>query len=673
MMVLVQSCINKWSIIDAFRDYLYHAQSFTVFTDNNPVTHLLTQPRLNATAQRWAAELADFSFDIKYRLGKKNLDADPLSRLPILLEYTQSINQNEVKACLGKKCDPWIFSLSCKVEALLEETEWGVELLSQQEIRKAQRDDVNIGQVLQVIERGSRPTKEERSGACEKLKGLFNCLKSLKEENGLLYRIAGRFKQLVLPEKYKDPVLRKLHHEMGHINSEKVLYHLRKRFYWPCMQQEVESYIKERCSCLMNKKPNIRFVEELGSVESSSPFELVSLDFLHLEKSTGGYEYILVLVDHFTRFSVCYATKNKEAKTAAKCLFDEFVLRYGFPHRILHDQGTEFNNDLFNQLEKLCGIGKCRTTPYHPMGNGKCERMNRTLLGMLRTLPEKAKSKWKDHLQKMVHAYNATVHRSTGFSPFFLMYGRDPILPVDLMFGNSLLKQGKTHKKYVAEWKETMEEAYKIAREKSADSIKENKDTFNKKARHSVLEVGDRVLVKNVKERGGPGKLRSHWERYIYVVKERKGNGPVYVVEPEKEGKSRCLHRNLLLPVGEQFEIEVDDDTKTSEKGKKEKDMEKVEMSDTDKSDSESKESSESSEETKSDDTNRRSQKQEKEVVNKRISKRIKRFTYDKLGTPTMCDISVYRICQEALTDIKKIINRMSEMIESRNQDGQSK
>ena len=149
-------------------------------------------------------------------------------------------------------------------------------------------------------------------------------------------------------------------------------------------------------------------------------------------------------VDHFTRFSVCYATKNKEAKTAAKCLFDEFVLRYSFPHRILHDQGTEFNNELFNQLEKLCGIGKCRSTPYPPMGNGKSEPMNRTLLGMLRTLPEKAKSKWKDHLQKMVHAYNSTVHLSTRFSPFFLMYGRDTILPVDLMFGNSLLKQGKT-------------------------------------------------------------------------------------------------------------------------------------------------------------------------------------------------------------------------------------
>ena len=127
----------KWSVTDAFRDYLYHAGSFTVFTDNNPVTHLLTKPKLNATAQRWAAELADFSFDIKYRPGKKNLDADPLSRLLVMLEYTETIAQNEVQACLGRKCDPWISSLSCKVEGMLEQTDFGTKSLTQEQIREA--------------------------------------------------------------------------------------------------------------------------------------------------------------------------------------------------------------------------------------------------------------------------------------------------------------------------------------------------------------------------------------------------------------------------------------------------------------------------------------------------------------------------------------------------------
>ena len=178
---------------------------------------------------------------------------------------------------------------------------------------------------------------------------------------------------------------------------------------------------------------------------------MLSLDFVHLETSVGGYQYILVLVDHFTRFSVCYPTRNKEGQTAADKLFNDFVLRYGFPARIMHDQGGEFENNMFNQLQKLSGVKKSRTTPYHPQSNGKCERINRTILGMLRSLDESKKPRWKDHLQKVVHAYNSTVSSATGYSPFYLLYGREPRLPVDLAFETSKESEEKSYLKYVEE------------------------------------------------------------------------------------------------------------------------------------------------------------------------------------------------------------------------------
>ena len=73
----------KWAVTEKFRDYLYYSPSFTVYTDNNPLTYVLSTARLNATGHRWVAELADFNFTIKYRPGRTNADADTLSRMPI--------------------------------------------------------------------------------------------------------------------------------------------------------------------------------------------------------------------------------------------------------------------------------------------------------------------------------------------------------------------------------------------------------------------------------------------------------------------------------------------------------------------------------------------------------------------------------------------------------------
>ena len=125
---------------------------------------------------------------------------------------------------------------------------------------------------------------------------------------------------------------------------------------------------------------------------------------------------IFVIINHFTRFAQACATKNKSATTAAHRLFNDFVLRFGFPAKILHDQGWQFENKLFHRLEKLSGVTCLRTTPYHPQEKGKVERFDRTLLHMLRTFPESKKHKWKDSLNKVVHAHNATRNDATGFS-----------------------------------------------------------------------------------------------------------------------------------------------------------------------------------------------------------------------------------------------------------------
>ena len=224
---------------------------------------------------------------------------------------------------------------------------------------------------------------------------------------------------------------------------------------------------------------------------------------------------------------------------------------------VLHDQGDEFENKLFHQLEECCGMVRSRTTPYHPQGNGKTERLNQTLLAMLRTLPETKKSHWKDSLHKVVRAYNCTRHEATGFSPFFLLFGRSPRLPVDVIFGiepNASLN----YPTYVKEWQSAMKEAYALASKRSESSGQKGKKQYDRKVNSSVLQPGDRVLVQNLSKRGGPGKLRSYWEDTVHQVVQQKGEAsPVYEVKPENGvGRRRVIHRNLLLPCNDlPFEV----------------------------------------------------------------------------------------------------------------------
>ena len=199
--------------------------------------------------------------------------------------------------------------------------------------------------------------------------------------------------------------------------------------------------------------------------------------------------------------------------------------------------------------------------------------MNWTVCSILKTLGENAKKDWKAHLPKLAFAYNATVHRSTGFSPMYLMFGREARLPLDLMFQEATVDEGvienKDHKKFVENWHDSMKEAMELARvnmEKSADYNKRYRD---KKAKIVEVNVGDKVLVRNYREKGGTGKLRSFWEEAIFVVEGKKEGLPVYQVKNIKKEKDvRVVHRNKLMKC-EELPLDVFDAPQEPKKSKK--------------------------------------------------------------------------------------------------------
>ena len=204
------------------------------------------------------------------------------------------------------------------------------------------------------------------------------------------------------------------------------------------------------------------------------------------------------------------------------------------------------------------------------MGDGQVERQNRTLINMLRALGKNDKNDWKRHLAKLAFACNSTVNKSTGFSPHFLMFGREAKLPIDLVFQQVGLDTGEeeSHEKFAKDWEDSMKKAYEVVRNNIRKSAGYNKKSYDKKAKAVEIKVGDMVLVRNYREKGGTGKLKSYWQESIFKVLEVEDNIPVYKIKNLKKSKDiKTVHRNKLMKVDE-LALDIFDEEEVQQKPK---------------------------------------------------------------------------------------------------------
>lgn len=563
----------KWAVTEKFRSYLLGSK-FTIVTDNNPLCHLTTA-KLGAIEQRWAAQLAVFDFDVKYRPGRCNTAADALSRIPGSSEPDSESEDTEYDGCVaicnslrtGTALGPDLLaagmehskvrqlqaSLAGEDDVVCENTPT-LPGYSKEELRRFQELDPTLSLFKKFWSRQKKPNKSERLGLPRSVCSLLKQWPKIREKDGLLYRViedvhTGECHQLLVPTCLTDQVLKNVHDQMGHQGIERTLGLLRQRCFWGGMNEDVEQWVKQCQRCVLAKMPQPKIKAPWASFLASRPLEVVAVDFTTLEPATDGRENILVVTDVFTKFSQAFPTRDQKAETTAKILLREWFLKYGVPQRLHSDQGRNFESAVIAELCKLYGVKKTRTTPHHPQGNPQCERFNRTLHDLLKSLPPEKKRRWPEHLSELVYAYNVTPHSSTGYSPYYLLFGVQPHLPVDALLGQEPVTEDKPD--WLKVHQERLRDAHVRAKEYAERKAVERARQHEEKVYCPAVEVGQHVYLRH--RPPGRNKIQDAWSPTVYRVLEVQGT--TYTVEPVGGGPAKRVHRSNLRLCANPFPV----------------------------------------------------------------------------------------------------------------------
>ena len=456
-----------------FRHYLLGVH-FTIHTDHGSLTWLLGFKEPQGQLDRWLEYILQFKFSIMHQPGTAHGNADALSRRP---EAENECNSYQPRVlpqdlpCGGctychRHHEEWsdfhenvdVVPLSgvCRrvqtrnqtkikkpepsgVEA--EDSSWAI-TYSPNQLQDAQLQDSNLQVLHQRLDAEQKPPRDEAAALGPELRSYWLNFEVIRRIDGVAYLmwidekgIQPTNRKLLVPKEMRVEVLQLCHDALfaGHMGVQKTVSRIKQRFHWYRLRDDVKVHIRSCPTCSATKMPYRKFRAALGNFRVGAPLDRVAIDIMGpLPLSSKGNRYILVIVDYFTRWVEAFALPDQKAETVAHPLVHDFVCRFGTPLELHSDQGRNFESHLFQEVCRLFQIAKTRTTPYHPSSNGLVERFNRTLAFLIRSYLEEHTTDWDLHIPVLTAAYRATVHPSTGFTPNFMMFGRETTMPVHL-------------------------------------------------------------------------------------------------------------------------------------------------------------------------------------------------------------------------------------------------
>ena len=572
----------KWAVTDKFKEYLYNGNKCSVFTDNNPLKFLLNKSKIDATSQRWCSELANFNITVEYKSGATNAGADALSRMyedsnqrdeidhihvwcKEICVPVSSIQPDVVREILLEKSS----GTSTFIDALLmsdleyhHPTPTAYQVASVQPLMKnkdwstIQQNDRCIMEVKDIVEKNTYICAKQFTRMKPETKSMLRRRKDLYVDNDMLMLRSSSGSGRIVVNKKELAALFKCYHEaQGHLGEDRTLQIIESRFFWPKMRGDVIEAIRHCNRCTLRKTLPAKNRAAMGHLQvAKHPFDILSMDHVSIDHRSTGKQKVLTVVDQFTKYAFFIHVNNETATTTAKKLMSEVFTKYGYCNQLHSDNGSAFVNAVVRELTELCGMRHTRCLPYTPQGNATCERMNQTLLDMLGTMEDTSKRQWRNHLSAMQYAYNTTIHSTTGYSPFYLMFGRKPRLIGDVVL--NLYPEKNYRSEYIKEVRSALTESYQKCKEAILRSNSRYKMYYDKdRPIVRPLNIGDIVVTRKI---NANSKIDDRWNSDAYEVMEVPDNEiPVYKIKNVTTGKTVNKHRNSLLPL---FEPIVDKD-----------------------------------------------------------------------------------------------------------------
>jgi transposase InsO family protein len=403
-------------------------------------------------------------------------------------------------------------------------------------LQDAQSQDGDLKFVRDWLVDAREPSEAELFVSSPAAKSYWLNKEQLVLIEGVLYEDDGMSgeKRLILPASLREQAM-KLNHELpssGHQGVKRTKERVKEKYAWYGLGKDVSNFVAGCGVCNRSKKVDRHGKCPMTEYHAGAPMERVHLDFLGpLPRTPRGNEYILMMVDQFTKWVECIPLPTQTAEETAKAAVDNFFSRFGMPFQIFTDQGRNFESKLFTELCRVLEIHKARTTPYRPSANGQVERYNRTLMDAVRCFIGKSQDQWDLYLQQIAGALRSSVNRNTGFTANKLMLGREVTTPAQLMFPQA----GKSYQNvegYVASLADRMQKAHEVARGKLNTASKQMKRQYDLRILERPYQVGDVVYILDTAVlKGtckklsppwkGPGIIVAKLSAYLFRVKLR--------------------------------------------------------------------------------------------------------------------------------------------------------